>query len=90
HLAVKRVIADLLQMEPGDENFDAKVKVLQDLIEHHVEEEHEELFPKVKKNFTAEELEALGAEMEEMFLSLRSKEPRKNVPAQTAEAAPLD
>src|ERR1044071_6552561 len=44
HLEIKRVIADLLQMDAGDEAFEAKVKVLQEDIEHHVEEEETELF----------------------------------------------
>ena len=38
HLAAKRVVADLLEMEPSDEQFDPKMKVLKQLIEHHVEE----------------------------------------------------
>ena len=31
-------------MEPSDEQFDAKMKVLKELIDHHVEEEEGELF----------------------------------------------
>ena len=45
HLEIKRVIADLLHTEPQDDAFDAKVKVLQEDVEHHVEEEEKELFP---------------------------------------------
>src|SRR5689334_6390135 len=51
HLAIKRVIADLLDCEPSDERFEAKAKVLKDEVEHHVEEEEGELFPKVQKLF---------------------------------------
>src|SRR4051794_26180838 len=47
HLAVKRLLADLLEMELADENFNAKMTVLQENVEHHVEEEQDELFPKV-------------------------------------------
>src|SRR5947207_2044082 len=35
HLAIKRVIADLLKLDPSDETFDAKVKVLNEQVEHH-------------------------------------------------------
>jgi hemerythrin superfamily protein len=43
------------------------VKVLKDIVEHHVEEEQDELFPKVKKAISASELLALGEEMEQRF-----------------------
>lgn len=43
------------------------LKVLKDVVEHHVEEEQDELFPKVKKAISAEELLALGEEMEQRF-----------------------
>ena len=89
HLSAKRVISDLLMMEVTDEQFDAKVKVLHDLIEHHVEEEHEEIFPKVKKAMSRGELTSLGEEMEEMFDQLIATEPRQNVPGETAHAAQL-
>lgn len=90
HLAAKRVIADLLKLEPDDKQFDAKMKLLQEEIEHHVEEEEGELFPKVRKNFGSAELEAMGQQMEEMFAQLQKQEPRLSVPSQTGHAAPLD
>jgi hemerythrin-like domain-containing protein len=89
HLAAKRVVADLLEMEPSDEQFDPKMKVLKELIEHHVEEEEEELFPLVRQNFAREELESLGDQMEQMFEKLQQSEPREAIPSQTDRAAPL-
>jgi hemerythrin superfamily protein len=89
HLSAKRVIADLLGMKPSDEKFDAKVKVLQELIEHHVEEEEGELFPNVRKLMPKRELEALGEAMEEMFDKLMEGSPRNQVPAETGQSAPL-
>lgn len=89
HLAAKRVIADLLPMTPSDPNFDAKVKVLQEQIEHHVEEEEGELFPNVRKLMPKRELEALGEAMEQMFDKLMEGAPRNTVPGETDEAAPL-
>jgi len=89
HLSAKRLIADLLKLDASDENFDAKVKVLQEQIEHHVEEEEGELFKKVTQNFAKEELEMMGEQMEAMFDELLQGEPKQEVPAQTNEAAPL-
>src|SRR5688572_10380653 len=45
HLAIKRCLADLVDMDVDDETFEAKLKVLQEQVEHHVEEEETELFP---------------------------------------------
>ena len=91
HLSVKRLIADLLDMPPSDAQFDAKVKVLKEQVEHHIEEEEGELFPKVKKLHSREELEDLGTVMEETANELKeSGAPRMDVPKETGAAAPLD
>ena len=89
HLAAKRIIADLLELEQEDETFDPKMMVLREQIEHHIEEEEGELFPKVRKNFTKEELDGLGVEMEAMFEDLKQTDPRNEVPNEIDEAAPL-
>jgi hemerythrin superfamily protein len=89
HLSAKRVIADILEMSPTDAQFKAKVMVLQELIEHHVKEEEKDLFPKVKKLMTKEELAVIGEQMEVMFSELIQTQPRMQVPAETDEAAPL-
>jgi hemerythrin-like domain-containing protein len=89
HLAAKRVAADLLDLEPSDEQFDAKMKVLQELIEHHVEEEEGELFPLIRQSFAREELDALGEQMEQMFEQLKQDEPREQLPSETDHAPPL-
>jgi len=62
-LALKR----LLSVEPGDKTFKAKVVALKELIEHHVEEEEEELFPKVQKALGDEKLNELGRLMKKAF-----------------------
>jgi hemerythrin superfamily protein len=61
HAAAKDLIQQLQEMEPDDELFDAKVKVLGEQVDHHVEEEEKEMFPKVKKSGL--DLLALGQEM---------------------------
>jgi hemerythrin superfamily protein len=91
HLAVKRIIADLLEMSPDDPQFDAKVAVLKENVEHHIEEEEGELFPKVKRLLKADELEDLGVVMEDMAEDLKAAgAPREAVPAETGSAAPLE
>ena len=89
HLSAKRVVADLLEMDPSDGQFDPKMKVLKELIEHHVEEEEGELFPLVQQNFAREELETLGEQMERMFDELEESEPRQQIPSETDQAPPL-
>jgi hemerythrin-like domain-containing protein len=49
HAGAKDLIAQLQSMEPGDDLYDAKVKVLSEQIEHHVKEEEEEMFPNARK-----------------------------------------
>lgn len=61
HASAKDLIAQLADMSPDDDLYDAKVKVLGELIEHHVEEEEDEMFPKVKK--AKLDTASLGAQM---------------------------
>jgi hemerythrin superfamily protein len=91
HLSVKRLLADMMELDPVDERFDAKLSVLRDQVVHHAHEEEEgELFPLVRRLFDEDDLAALGNEMLAMFERLLEKgAPRQNVPAETAEAAPL-
>ncbi len=90
HLAAKRLLADMMAMDCEDEHFDAKLEVLKENIKHHAhEEEEDKLFPIVRKMMNADELAALGNEMLVMFETLMASEPRRNIPAETAEAAQL-
>jgi hemerythrin superfamily protein len=61
HSGAKELIAQLNGMSADDEFFDARVKVLSELIDHHVEEEEDDMFPEVKKANV--DTETLGAEM---------------------------
>lgn len=65
HHVAKLLIAEISRMNPEDEQYDAKVTVLKENIEHHVREEENELFPSAKKKLGKELLEQLGEEMEE-------------------------
>ena len=90
HLAVKRVIADLLRLDGDNETFAAKVKVLEDEVTHHVEEEEETLFPRVEQMFDDEALESLGDAMEDTQVALlQAGNPRQSVPGETERAATI-
>ncbi|MDI1260398.1 hemerythrin domain-containing protein [Aquabacterium sp.] len=49
HASAKDLIAQIQDMEPTEDLYDAKVTVLGEYIDHHATEEEEELFPKVKR-----------------------------------------
>jgi hemerythrin superfamily protein len=61
HAGAKDLIAQISEMDPGDDLYDAKVKVLSEQIEHHVGEEEDEMFPKVRKSKV--DLVELGQQM---------------------------
>ena len=63
HATAKDLIAQLETASPGDKLYDAKVAVLGEYIKHHVKEEHDEMFPKLRKS--AMDLKLLGAQMRE-------------------------
>lgn len=71
-------VADILCMElavmsPSDEHFDAKTTVLIENVTHHIEEEEQEWFPKVRAGLGRKQLQDMGARMIEM----KKKAPRK-------------
>lgn len=90
HLSLKRLLADLIDMEPSDKAFEAKFKVLKEQTEHHHKEEEEHLFPTVLKLLDTPQRVTLGDEMRVRQASLtRLGEPRESVSEETASAAPL-
>jgi len=61
HAAARDLIGEIETMRPGEDLYDAKVTVLQEQIEHHVEEEESEYFPKLRK--TDMDMKATGARL---------------------------
>ncbi len=70
HAGAKDLIAQLKEMSPDDDLYDAKVTVLGEQIDHHVEEEEGEMFPKAKK--AKVDMEELGAQLSERKKELES------------------
>jgi len=61
HAAAKELIEQIEGMDPGDALYDAKVIVLGEYVDHHVQEEENELFPQAEKSGL--DLDDLGAEL---------------------------
>lgn len=78
HAGVRELIAQILSMRPADELYDAKVTVLGAYIGHHVKEEQEALFPKVRR--CGLDLASLGEQLQlrrQKLLEL-AQAPREN------------
>ena len=64
HHVVKVLLQELERMEPTAERYVAKVTVLREIVDHHVDEEESELFANVREVFSRSELRDLGARLE--------------------------
>lgn len=64
HDVVKKLLKELGRAKTANEEWEAKAKVLQENVEHHVEEEENELFKKANSALSADEIETLGEQME--------------------------
>ena len=62
HASAKDLIAQIQSSDPKSDYYDAKVKVLGDVVNHHVVEEHTEMFPKCRRSTM--DLVALRAQMQ--------------------------
>ena len=73
HHVADVLVMELVSMRPSDERFDAKTTVLIENVRHHIEEEEQEWFPKVREGLGRKQLQELGAALVEA----RRRAPRK-------------
>lgn len=71
HASAKQLIAEIQAMRAGDRLFDAKVTVLGEYIDHHVEEEETEMFPESRDSDL--DLKALGVQLAERKAALMAE-----------------
>jgi iron-sulfur cluster repair protein YtfE (RIC family) len=64
HRVAKRLLAELEALPKSDEKWGAKLTVLKENIEHHVEEEEGEMFKDARKVLSQEQIDELGARLE--------------------------
>lgn len=72
HDVARRLLEELSVTHPEDPRFDARVKVLNEMVAHHVMEEEQELLPEVAKELTPEELNVIGEKLEAYKLEYES------------------
>ena len=71
HATVKNLISEIEAMEVGEELYDAKMRVLGEMVKHHIKEEEEEFFPKLEAGQM--DLDAVGREIAERKEELMSE-----------------
>jgi len=72
HHVADVLVTELVALDPDAERFDAKVSVLIENVTHHIEEEEEEWFPKVRAALGRKQLALLGQQL----LTAKEKAPR--------------
>lgn len=83
HQGAKDLIAQIEHSRPGAELFDAKVTVLGEYVKHHVKEEQNEMFPKLRK--TKLDLKALGEQLQARKMELMGGSAAKGSRSRAAE-----
>src|SRR5262249_13018693 len=92
HLAVKRLLVDMLELDPEDDadELEAKLAVRKEAVSHHAHEQEEgKLFPIVRDIRTDDELAALADDYLTLYERVLASSPRDEVYDETDEAAPL-
>jgi hemerythrin-like domain-containing protein len=82
HFEAKKLVAQLMEAEPGSKEFFLTLAELKDAVINHVEEEEGEMLPAARKVLSREELSALGEDMATRFEELMAEEPRKDISQQ--------
>jgi hemerythrin-like domain-containing protein len=62
HTYIKIVLNDLVGMSREDKRWQAKLTVLREMVEHHIEDEEENLFKKAKKVISKEQSDQIGTD----------------------------
>ena len=66
HDEVKNLLSEISGLSPSSKDFLNKLTELRDNVEHHVEEEENEMFPKVKQVLSQNQIDEIGRRMLEM------------------------
>ncbi|MDI6853089.1 MAG: hemerythrin domain-containing protein [Deltaproteobacteria bacterium] len=73
HHVAKTVLKEFDKMSPSDERWKAKLMVLKELVEHHIEEEEKELFKMAKKALDKKQIQEITDKIEQRKSKAKSK-----------------
>lgn len=73
HHVIKMLLKELESMPVDTEKWTAKIKVLQENVKHHVEEEEGEMFQKARDVLSEDEINQLGEQMAELKKQLQQQ-----------------
>jgi hemerythrin-like domain-containing protein len=81
HQEAKDILAEILDMDMslGGQEFQQKIKLLQQKIEHHVQEEEDEVFKQARQVMDDDEMDRLGLEMKALFSEVMMGEPTETL-----------
>jgi hemerythrin superfamily protein len=88
HLSLKRLVVDMLSLDPDDKVFEAKLRVVSEQSDHHHDEEEKDLFPVVKKQIAEERRIELGRAMVSREATLLAAGSPRNLAVGNTDAAP--
>jgi len=71
HATAKNLIAEIEDMEVGDDLYDAKIRVLGEMVKQHIKEEEDELLPEMQS--AKVDIDALGKELAKRKQELMSE-----------------
>ncbi|MGQ4615452.1 hemerythrin domain-containing protein [Nocardia sp. R7R-8] len=80
HHVADVLVSELAMMKPDDEHFTAKTTVLIESVDHHIDQEENEWFPKVREHLGRKQLQEIGARLQEL---------RKKAPTSPAQPSAL-
>ncbi|RON51389.1 hemerythrin domain-containing protein [Pseudomonas frederiksbergensis] len=75
------VLPDLKTTDPSTPEFSGRVKVVKELLEHHIEEEETEMFPQARKLLGKATLDELGQQMEMLKVQYKKEMTAANMAA---------
>ncbi len=86
HHVADVLVMELVPMSPKDERFEAKATVLIENVTHHIEEEEQDWFPKVREGLSRKVLQEIGAEMQEARASAPTRPSQPSALKKTVDA----
>jgi iron-sulfur cluster repair protein YtfE (RIC family) len=88
HAQVKKILGKMEHLEPSDDDWEIKLKELEQDVNHHVQEEEGEMFPEARKDLTDSQLSRIGEQLSARKQQLEKKFESGRMGGHTAHASP--